>query len=105
MMVLLIACVLSLWSTHKMLPFFGREDPPQIVIDELAGLGVPLLLAGPTWPEITAAFVFFRIFDIFKPWPISYLDRNVKGSWGVLLDDLVAGMAALAVLQATKAFI
>jgi len=50
------------------------------------------------WPWVLAGFVLFRAFDILKPWPISVLDRRVKGGLGIMLDDAAAGAAALAVL-------
>ena len=47
------------------------------------------------WFWLLLSFVFFRLFDIFKPWPISYVDRHVPGAWGTLFDDVLAGLAAL----------
>lgn len=85
---------------------FNKKDPGYIVADETAGQVIPLLLlpasalATPQHLAITlaAAFVLFRIFDIAKLWPANGLQR-VPGGWGVLLDDLVAGLQAAIVLQ------
>ena len=70
-----------------------EKDHKSIVIDEFAGMWLALFMI----PELAAAgltFLLFRIFDIFKPFPISYVDNNVKNGFGVVLDDLIAGLAA-----------
>ncbi len=74
------------------------EDPQLIVIDEVAGMGITILLAAPTWPSLVVGFACFRLFDIWKPWPVRWADRKVKGGLGVMLDDVLAGVYALAVL-------
>ena len=77
---------------------FDTEDPQEIVIDEVVGQMLPLL-AIPIYetlyplPKIyycVAAFLAFRLFDIWKPYPISYVDNNVKGALGIMLDDILA---------------
>jgi phosphatidylglycerophosphatase A len=74
------------------------EDPQFVVIDEWAGLLIPLALTTPDEPALLlAAFVLFRLFDILKPWPVSAAER-LPGAWGVMADDLVAGGLAAAVL-------
>jgi len=82
---------------------FGRADPPSVVSDEACGLwfalSAPLPADTPWWPPLLLAFVLFRIFDILKPLGIRRLDR-IPGKWGVLLDDLLAGFYAGAVLWA-----
>ena len=77
-----------------------EHDPGPVVIDEVAGQWLALLpiAAMLTWQGVFAAFVLFRIFDIFKPWPISWVDREVPGGLGVILDDVLAGIAAAACL-------
>jgi phosphatidylglycerophosphatase A len=71
------------------------EDHPAIVWDEWVGLAVTVaFLPELTWHTMLAAFVAFRFFDILKPWPISWLDAQVKGGLGIMLDDLVAGLMA-----------
>jgi phosphatidylglycerophosphatase A len=76
----------------------GAEDPQIIVVDEVAGMGVTLLFAGNGWVSLAMGFVLFRIFDIWKPWPVRLADRNVKGGFGVMLDDVLAGVYALGCL-------
>ena len=75
------------------------KDLKEIVIDEFVGLMVTLYLVPHDWVLWILAFVVFRALDILKPFPISYLDKNVKGGFGVVLDDLVAGLAANAFIH------
>jgi phosphatidylglycerophosphatase A len=81
------------------------EDPQIVVIDEVAGMGVALLLAPASPWSLLAGFVFFRIFDIAKPWPVSWADRQVGGGLGVMLDDILAGLYALLAFLAAAALL
>jgi len=75
----------------------GAHDGSEIVIDELAGMWIALAIASATsdnYIVAVMAFVYFRIFDIWKPSIIGKIDRDVKGGWGVMGDDLVAGLFA-----------
>lgn len=85
------------WATFKALPEFKSQDPKEIVIDEVAGQGLALVLCPPGWFALLLGFVLFRLLDILKPWPISYVDRNLKSALGVMLDDMVAGALVLLV--------
>ena len=85
---------------------FNEKDPQEIVIDEVVGQMLPLLTI-PIYetlyplPKIyycVAAFLLFRLFDIWKPYPISYVDKNVKGSLGIMLDDILAGIYSFIIL-------
>lgn len=76
----------------------GKEDPQIAVIDEVAGQLIPLLFIPLDWRYMLAAFALFRLFDIWKPFPIRRLEKN-PGGMGIMLDDLGAGLYALAVLQ------
>ena len=77
----------------------GVHDHPGIVWDEIVGYLVTMTFAPPGWLWVVAGFVLFRFFDIVKPWPISWCDRKVEGGFGIMLDDLLAGMMAAGVLQ------
>ena len=70
------------------------KDNSFIVIDEVAGMLVALLFIAHEAILYFFAFLLFRLFDILKPWPISWVDKNVKGGFGILLDDLIAGFVA-----------
>ena len=70
------------------------KDNSFIVIDEVAGMLVALSFIAHEAILYFFAFLLFRLFDILKPWPISWVDKNVKGGFGILLDDLIAGFFA-----------
>ncbi|TNF36664.1 MAG: phosphatidylglycerophosphatase A [Gammaproteobacteria bacterium] len=78
----------------------GVHDHPGIVWDEFVGLWLAMWLLPDGWPWWLAAFVLFRLFDIAKPWPIRWLDRQVQGGFGIMIDDVLAGIFAWGVLQA-----
>ena len=74
----------------------GREDPGFVVIDEVAGQWIALIAMKPDWQHAVLALVLFRVFDIWKPWPIRKLEALPEGT-GIMLDDVAAGVLALAV--------
>lgn len=95
-----IALVLAIgwWAAGTVARASAAADPAEIVIDEVAGQWLALL-ATPLAPlPYAAGLVIFRIFDIWKPWPVSWADRNVKGGLGIMLDDLLAAVYAFFVL-------
>jgi len=77
----------------------GVHDHPAIVFDEVVGFLITMALAPPGWWWLAAGFALFRLFDIWKPWPIRWIDRRVHGGVGIMLDDALAGVYALLVLQ------
>lgn len=89
LVVLLI--VISIMAADK---YGAGKDLKEIVVDEFVGLMVAMFLVPHKWSLWILSFLLFRFFDILKPFPISYLDKNIKGGFGVVLDDLVAGLAA-----------
>ena len=76
----------------------GVHDHPGIVWDEMAGYWLTMTALPASWSWALAGFVLFRLFDIWKPWPISWLDRQVHGGVGIMVDDLLAGLFAWAIL-------
>ena len=74
------------------------KDPSEVVHDEIVGCLIAMFIVpyGVGWA--IAAFVLFRLFDIFKPWPVNWVERRAKGAWGVIGDDVVAGLLAGVVL-------
>jgi len=76
----------------------GKHDNQQIVIDEVAGYLLTLIAVPRTWPNLVLAFVLFRVFDIWKPPPVRWMDRTIKGGFGVVADDLGAGVYGAIVL-------
>lgn len=83
----------------------GVHDHPAIVIDEIAAMLALTLVVpqGPIW--LLAAFVLFRIFDIYKPWPIRDLDHSMSGGLGIMLDDMLAAVYAALCLAAVRLLI
>ncbi len=99
--VLVLACVLVVgtWAAARAERLFGRKDPGCVVVDELLGQWLTLLpFAVLTVPQLVAGFLFFRIMDILKPWPVRAIERRVPGGLGVMLDDAVAAVPAAALL-------
>ncbi len=82
----------------------GVHDHPSIVWDEVVGYLITMFAAPPGWAWVVGGFVAFRFFDILKPWPIRVLDRRIGGGLGIMLDDVVAGFAGLAVLGGARYF-
>ena len=86
---------------------FNADDPQEIVIDEVIGQMLPLLAIPiyetlyplPTMYYCVTAFLLFRLFDVWKPYPISYVDNNIKGPLGIMLDDLLASVYSIIVLS------
>lgn len=92
---------LAIWTAGLAETLHGQKDDGRVVIDEAAGYLVGVFLFAPTALNLGLGFVFFRVFDILKPWPASAIDRRMGGGAGVVLDDVAAGAyAALAVWAA-----
>lgn len=90
------------WAAARAEKFFGRTDPGQVVIDEVAGQMTTFLLwPGASFAWLIAGFVLFRAFDVLKPFPAGRAER-VPGGWGIMLDDLVAGGYSLAVMAGLR---
>ncbi len=98
-LVALAFIVLSVWSSDVASQALGSKDPGSVVIDEVAGYMVTLFAIPFSWKAALAGFVFFRIFDILKPVPVSTLDKKVKGGLGIVADDLMAGIYAHVALR------
>ncbi len=96
-----LAFALGVWASDVVIRRLGIEDPGVVVWDEFVGQWIallPLVVAPRGWLWIVAAFVLFRMFDVWKPWPASWADRHVKGGFGAMLDDVFAGAYAALVL-------
>ncbi len=95
--VTVLVTVVGVWSAGAMEPLWGKDDK-KVVIDEVAGMCITLLFLPVTLTTLLAGLVLFRFFDIAKPFYIRKLEK-VRGGWGVMLDDVVAGIYANIVLQ------
>lgn len=77
----------------------GVHDHPAIVWDEFVGFFITMFMVPVSWQSILVGFILFRIFDILKPWPISFIDKNMTGGLGIMFDDVLAGIFALGIMQ------
>jgi phosphatidylglycerophosphatase A len=82
------------WVAGAAEPYLGEHDSGRIVVDEIVGFLTATVLLEITLPRLIVAFFLFRLFDIFKPPPARYFDRQVPGGVGVVLDDVCAGIYA-----------
>jgi len=96
--------LLAVYASGEAERIFDRKDSPRIVIDEIVGFLWSLFLVGPTAGRIAAAFFLFRIFDILKPPPARWCQDRLPGGWGVVMDDVAAGIWASAALQVALYF-
>lgn len=92
-------------ATDRLLAAGAPQDPPYVVIDEVGGQWLALAPAFPDVQSTILAFILFRLFDVWKPGPIGWLDRNLGGGIGAMLDDAAAGLAAAATLAAVLWFL
>lgn len=98
-MIVGISFVVGVWVSEKTSQDLGVHDHGGIVIDEWVGMWITLFLVPKTLTMLLIAFVLFRFFDIIKPWPIKWLDQHVKGGFGIMIDDVLAGLMALACMH------
>jgi phosphatidylglycerophosphatase A len=99
-----VLTLLAVYASGEAERIFARKDSPRIVIDEIVGLLWSLALVGPTIGRIVLAFFLFRIFDIVKPPPARWCQDRLPGGWGVVLDDVAAGVWANVALQVALYF-
>ena len=95
---ILFSFFIGLPSSRYMEQKLGK-DPSCVVIDEIAGMWIALWAIPFTWTNLLLAFILFRFFDILKPMGIGYFDKNLKGEWGIMMDDVLAGVYANIVLR------
>ena len=108
LIVVIIIFFISLYAVNIFIKNLENKDPKEVVIDEFIGQSIPICLyeiahQGPkTLNQILTTylimFILFRVFDIVKPYPVSYYDKNFKNSFGVMMDDVCAGLYVVAVL-------
>jgi phosphatidylglycerophosphatase A len=96
---LVVTFALGVYWCDRSSKALGVHDHGGIVWDEFVGYWVTMFLAPKGWIWMLIGFVAFRFFDIVKPWPIGWLDKKVKGGFGIMVDDLLAGIYAFLVLQ------
>ena len=90
----------GVWLCHVTEQDLGVHDHPGIVWDEIVGYLITMFMAPAGWVWVVAGFLLFRLFDIWKPFPIRQVERRIRGGFGNMLDDLLAAVYAWVVLQA-----
>lgn len=98
----IVACVGGVYICGESARRLAVHDHPGIVWDEIVGYTVTMLAAPPDWYWLLCGFVLFRFFDIVKPWPIREADHSLRGGVGIMLDDIIAGIFAGAILLGVK---
>jgi phosphatidylglycerophosphatase A len=98
---LAIFTVFSIWVSDWVSKKIQVDDHPGMCIDEFVGFLVTMIAAPHGIGWIAYGFILFRIFDIWKPWPINVIDKRVHGGVGMILDDIVAGLFAMIIIQIT----
>ena len=97
--VIIAAFILGIYLCGRTAGDLGVHDHGGIVWDEFVGFWITMIMVPPTWYWIIVGFVLFRLFDILKPFPIGLLDKKVQGGFGIMLDDVIAGLYAGVLLQ------
>jgi phosphatidylglycerophosphatase A len=95
----IIMSIAGIYICGKAAEDAGVPDHGAIVWDEIVGFLITMFMVPLSWQSVVIGFILFRIFDIFKPWPISFVDKNIHGGLGIMLDDIIAGFAALACMH------
>ncbi len=90
----LIAFIIGIWICDVATAQLGMHDHPGIVWDEFVGMWITMAMVPVSWKTLLAGFLLFRLFDVLKPWPIKWLDQQVSGGFGIMIDDVLAGVFA-----------
>ena len=98
-LVVLVVCLAGIYICGKAASDVGVHDHGAIVWDEFAGFFITMFMVPVSWQSVLVGFVLFRIFDIAKPWPISIADKKLTGGFGIMFDDVLAGLFALAIMH------
>ena len=97
--VVLLSFIVGIWICDKAEKAVGIPDYRGIVWDEIVGFWVTMFMIPPSWLLIAFGFVLFRFFDIIKPWPINWLNTNLHGGFGIMVDDLLAAIISCGLLH------
>ncbi|MEI6893405.1 MAG: phosphatidylglycerophosphatase A [Colwellia sp.] len=97
--VVVIVCVTGVYICGKAAKDVGVHDHGAIVWDEFAGFFITMFMVPVSWQSVLVGFVLFRLFDIAKPWPISIADKKLTGGFGIMFDDILAGLFSLVIMH------
>jgi len=98
MVAIFVVLVIGIWASSVTEAALDKDDPGEIVIDEVVGMWLTVLFLPPDWTLYFLGFVVFRVFDIFKPWPVDHFDEHGNGGLGIMQDDVAAGLYGMLVL-------
>ncbi|HSE06384.1 MAG TPA: phosphatidylglycerophosphatase A [Methylomirabilota bacterium] len=99
---LLVVLVVGIWAGSRVERVLGRKDPGVIVVDEVAGMLLSVIWLPRTIPVLVTAFLLFRLFDVWKPFPARE-SQALTGGMGVMVDDLIAGLYTLVLIMGARA--
>ena len=94
-----VAFIAGIWICQQAVNWLEKDDPSAVVWEEIVGYLVTMIADPAGWQCMLLGFVLFRLFDIWKPWPISWADRKLHGGVGIMFDDVIAGVFAAVILQ------
>ncbi len=101
-LIIILSLFIGIYACQKTTDAIGVDDHGGIVWDEFVGMFISLSFVPNTLGWLIAGFVVFRVFDIWKPWPIRYIDAKLNGGLGIMLDDVIAGLFSLGILEIIK---
>lgn len=104
MFVAIVVCIIGFLITAVVERALGTHDDQRIVIDEIAGQMIAIMFVPATVTNLVLGFVLFRLFDIWKPGPIGYIDEHLPGAAGTFFDDILAGIVATGILYAANTY-
>ena len=104
-LIVMVSAIVGIYLCGITAKWMGTHDHGSIVWDEFVGFWITMFLVPTGWPWVLAGFIFFRVFDMLKPWPISLADKHVHGGFGIMLDDVLAGIAAALCLHGVNVFL
>ena len=96
--VIIILFVLGVYSSSRMAKYLDDHDPSEVVIDEVVGMGISLFMLPHDFLLYLLSFILFRVFDILKP-SFIYRIQNLSGGWGIMLDDVLAGLLTFTIVK------
>lgn len=99
LVVVLLCALLGVYICGEAAERLDEHDHGGIVWDEFVGLWIALATIPADWSGLLVGVVLFRFFDIAKPWPIKWVDKNIQGGFGIMMDDVIAGVATLGCIQ------
>lgn len=105
LVIVTVAFIFGCWLCEKVAKQMNLYDHASVVWDEVVGYCVAMIGAPKHWISVIMGFILFRLFDIMKPWPIRWVDQHVKSGFGMMLDDVLAGLFVCIIFQVYQIFL